>query len=74
MTINRKVVYSLTRCHTFRPPPSPLLLRPFQYVFPGGVASGGGARGQGLVAATGKRVSLPGLQGSVRDVGILPDL
>ena len=30
MTINRNVVYSLTRCHTFRPPPSPLLLRPFQ--------------------------------------------
>jgi len=47
---------------------------PVGYVFPGGVASGGGARGPGLVAATGKRVSLPGLQGPVRGVGILPDL
>ena len=47
---------------------------PVGYVFPGGVASGGGARGQGLAAATGKRVSLPGLQGPSWGVGILPDL
>ena len=47
---------------------------PGGYVFPGGVASDGGARGQGLAAATGKRVSLPGLQGPFRGVGILPDL
>jgi len=44
------------------------------YAFPSGVASGGGARGQGFAAATGKRVSLPELQGSVRRVGTLPDL
>ena len=43
-------------------------------VFPGGVASGGGAWGQGLVTTRGKPASLPGLKGFVRGVIIPPDI